>query len=51
MPAAFFEEAIKMIVDIIAVLILVLGFTLSSRLLGYWRGDVLYYVSKPDSHR
>ena len=40
-----------MIFDIITVLILVLGLTLYSRLFGHWRGDVLYYVPKPDRHR
>jgi len=38
-----------MIFEIITALLLIQGFGLLSRLIGRWRGDVLYYVSKPDT--
>jgi hypothetical protein len=43
----FLRRLFEMIFEIITVLFLVLGVRILSRLIGR-RGDVLYYVSKPD---
>jgi hypothetical protein len=48
MPAALLQRLREMIFDIMTVL-LVLSLDLLSRLIGR-RRDVLYYISKPDTH-